>query len=261
MKISPQGIYYQYIENPNKPTVVLAHPLGMSMRAWDYVVPDLSEDYSVLRFDLPGHGNSLPYGQTLETLDDTRLLTDLLSLCDTLGIAKFHFVGTSIGGVIGQQLLAYSSERLLSATLTNTGLKIGTLEGWLDRQSKVNELGLETMASTLVTRWFSAHSVDRYPNLLSHWESVLAKTDDHSYGLLCAWLGNQDMSNTLGEVNTPVLLIAGADDVATPTSDLTALGNTIGTSVVELEQTGHVPSVESSRDFAKLLRKHLAAAN
>ncbi len=256
--MSQQGIHYQYIKTPHKPTVVLAHPLGMNLHVWDYLVPDLSTHFSVLRFDLPGHGQSSPYGKEISTLADSRLLDDLLGLCDAQGIDRFHFVGTSIGGMLGQQMLVTVKARLLSAVLTNTGMKIGSLEGWLDRQLQVNEQGLAIMAENLVKRWFSASSTSRYTNLLPHWQSALAKTDDHSYGLLCAWLGNQDMTKKLSATTTPVLLVAGEKDVATPTSDLIALGNTLDKPVIELKQTGHVPSVESSLEFTQLVREHLA---
>ena len=74
--MSQQGIHYQYIKTPDKPTVVLAHPLGMNLHVWDYLVPDLSTHFSVLRFDLPGHGQSSPYGKEISTLADSRLLAD-----------------------------------------------------------------------------------------------------------------------------------------------------------------------------------------
>ncbi len=254
-----QGIHYQFIDNPGKPTVVLAHPLGMNMQVWDYLVPDLTTNFSILRFDLAGHGSSTPYSADTTSLEDSRLVDDLLQLCDELGIATFHFVGTSIGGMLGQQLLASASEHLLSATLTNTGMKIGSREGWLDRQAKVMQESLSTLAPSLVTRWFSPQSTERYPNLLSQWASLLARTDDHSYGLLCAWLGEQDMSESLKATDIPVLLVAGEDDVATPTSDLIALGKALNKPVAELKQTGHVPSLESSREFTQLVRDHLTS--
>ena len=257
---SKTGLHYQYIGDTSKPTVVLAHPLGMDMHVWDYLIPDLTIQFSVLRFDLPGHGDGKPFPSDINVLADSRLVDDLLSLCGELGIGQFHFIGTSIGGVLGQQLLINHAQRLLSATLTNTGMKIGSRDGWLARQANVNSKGLQTMAAELVPRWFSEYSARRYPNLLSHWETSLAQTDDRSYGLLCAWLGERDLTAALNPVEVPVLLIAGENDVATPVSDLDALGETLKAPVKVLSQTGHVPSIESSREFTALVREHLQNA-
>ena len=257
MPVSKAGINYQYTDSPAKPTVILSHPLGMNLHAWSYLVPELTSNFSVLRYDLPGHGMSAPYDESLETLPAEKLADDLLSLCAELNITQFHFVGTSIGGMLGQQLLVDHNERLLSATLTNTGMVIGSKAAWLDRQSQVLEHGLQEMAGDLVQRWFSKTSVTSYPNLLSQWQSFLADTDDRSYGLLCAWLGEQDMTNKLTAVSTPVMLIAGQDDIATPTSSLVQLAGKLNTSVVELKSIGHVPSVEASREFSDLVKSFL----
>ncbi|MEC8490060.1 MAG: alpha/beta hydrolase, partial [Pseudomonadota bacterium] len=82
--------------------------------------------------------------------------------------------------------------------------------------------------------------------------------DDHSYGLLCAWLGERDTHTKLKPNGAPILLIAGEDDVATPTSSLQALGETLSAPVTELKQTGHVPSVEASREFTSLIKEHFS---
>jgi len=86
---------------------------------------------------------------------------------------------------------------------------------------------------------------------------LLANVDDHSYGLLCAWLGDRDTHTQLKPNGAPILLIAGEDDVATPTTSLQALGENLSAPVTELKQTGHVPSVEASREFTSLIREHL----
>lgn len=255
--ISKQGIHYQFIETKHKPVVILAHPLGMNMEVWDNLVPDLMVNFSILRYDLPGHGDSYAFPASMETLDESQLVDDLLTLCNSLGIDKFHFLGTSIGGMLGQQLLLSNPERLLSTVLTNTGMKIGTTEAWLERKKNVNQQGLETLAASLVPRWFSPVSTKRYPTLQSHWVRLLANVDDHSYGLLCAWLGDRDTHTQLKPNSAPILLIAGEDDVATPTSSLQALGEILSAPVIELKQTGHVPSVEASREFALLIQEHL----
>lgn len=251
------GIYYQYVQNLAKPTVVLAHPLGMNLSVWDSLVPELTDDFSILRFDLPGHGQSEPIDNGIHSLSSSRLADDLISLCNALKIDTFHFIGTSIGGLLGQQLLVSHSERIASAILTNTGMKIGQQKAWLERQENVKHQGLNQMAEQLVPRWFSAVSVARYPRLLAHWQAILAEVDDHSYGLLCAWIGEQDMSVALTPTEQPILLIAGDSDIATPEADLRKLGSKLDEDVLVLNDVGHVPSVEAHVLFNEIVCERL----
>ncbi|WCN14839.1 alpha/beta fold hydrolase [Marinomonas mediterranea] len=246
-------LFFSIEGNAKNPAIVLGHPLGMNLKAWDSVMPYLVEQFRVIRWDLPGHGLSPAIEKSVESLQVNDLIDPLLAECDALGIDRFHYVGTSIGGMIGQQLVAHHSERLLSATLTNTGAKIGTSEAWLTRQKTVSETGLPELASTFVARWFSDESVRSNPEIKTHWEGQLSLVDDHSYGLLCAWLGEMDMSSALSssKQGTPIQLIGGTQDVATTPELMHTLSTLLGVQGVSLlEGIGHVPSVECSKELS-----------
>ena len=51
-------ICYRLLGHCEKPLLVLAHPLGMTQGVWDDMLPTLLERFSVLTWDLPGHGAS-----------------------------------------------------------------------------------------------------------------------------------------------------------------------------------------------------------
>ena len=247
-------LFFTLEGDSNKPTIVLGHPLGMNSRVWDGIVPELLKQFRVIRWDLPGHGLSAPLDTNASPLTENALINPLIEKCDELGIKQFHYVGTSIGGMIGQQLVAQYPERLLSATLTNTGAKIGSKEAWLTRQKDVMALGLHSMAATLVLRWFSENSVQTKPTLASYWQEQLAKVDDFSYGALCAWLGNMDLTDTLGPSSLPIQLICGEKDVATTPELMETLASLLQVDKLEIiNQIGHVPSVEAPEQLQKSL--------
>ena len=103
-----------------KGTVMLIMGLSADALIWpDYFYqPFVDSGYQVIRLDNRGVGNSdwdafdsdNPY--SLSDMSD-----DVIAVLDTLGIAKAHIVGASMGGMIGQTLCIEHPERV--ATLTS----------------------------------------------------------------------------------------------------------------------------------------------
>lgn len=234
------------------PLVVLAHPLGMSQSVWDEVLPTLLSRYRVLTWDLPGHGGSAAASGalTIEALAD-----ELLTLVAQGGAERFHFVGTSIGGALGQHLLVHHGERLAAVVLTNTGAVIGTPDNWHARAKRVRDEGLAAMAGELAPRWFSAATRDNAA-LVEGWRAQLARTDDESYARLCEMLAGFDMRGALTESaeRDGLYLLGGSDDLSTPPETLEALAEVLKAPPLEiLAGVGHVPSVEQPQAVAQRL--------
>ncbi|WMC10440.1 alpha/beta fold hydrolase [Oceanimonas pelagia] len=256
LNINGRTVGYRLLGDASLPLVVLAHPLGMSQAVWDDLLPALLPRYRVLSWDLPGHGSSAAWSG--ERITPADLAAEALALADVAGAERFHFVGTSIGGVIGQQLLCAHADRLLSATLTNTGAVIGTREAWQNRAKAVRELGLTTMAVDIVPRWFGPAALAAQPALLAGWNTIMGRGDANSYALLCEMLGEANFSEQLQDHNVPLLLVGGREDVATPPELLEHLAccAEAGEPVI-LDKVGHVPSVEAPARFAEVLLQHL----
>ncbi|OYD23684.1 alpha/beta fold hydrolase [Oceanimonas baumannii] len=256
LNINDRAVGYRLLGDPSRPLVVLAHPLGMTQAVWDDLLPELLPRYRVLSWDLPGHGSSAAWRD--ERITPAALAEEVLALVEMAGGGRFHFVGTSIGGVIGQQLLSTNAGRLLSATLTNTGAVIGTAEAWQARAGAVRENGLAVMANEIVPRWFGPLACEREPALQPGWSTIMGRGNANSYALLCEMLGASNFSEQLKEHDVSLLLVGGRDDVATPPESLEHLACCAGADApVILEQVGHVPSVEAPAQFAELLLKHI----
>ncbi|OIN04823.1 alpha/beta fold hydrolase [Oceanisphaera psychrotolerans] len=256
LEINGRAVGYRLQGDPALPLVVLAHPLGMSQAVWDDLLPALLPRYRVLTWDLPGHGSSAAWNG--ERITPADLAAEVLALAEVAGAGRFHFAGTSIGGVIGQQLLIQHADRLLSATLTNTGAVIGTRDAWQTRAAAVRERGLATMAIDIVPRWFGPAACLAQPALLKGWNTIMGRGDANSYALLCEMLGDANFSDQLQDHDVPLLLLGGSDDVATPPESLEHLAccADAGEPVI-LDKVGHVPSVEAPVRLAELLLKHL----
>ncbi|MBB3139647.1 alpha/beta fold hydrolase [Halomonas organivorans] len=265
LNIDGRSVAYRLLGAEANPLVILAHPLGMTQAVWDDVLAALLPRYRVLTWDLPGHGASEAWPADGGEITPEALAAEALALAERAGAARFHFVGTSIGGVVGQQLIQANAERLLSATLTNTGAVIGNAELWNTRAGRVREEGLAAMAGEIVPRWFAADLIKRVPALESGWCVQMARTDAESYARLCEMLGRTDFRGRLkescaGPEGVDVHLLGGSEDMATPPETLQTLAAECGGAPLEvIEAVGHVPSVEVPEAFAKRLLVWMAA--
>ncbi|CAD5248099.1 MULTISPECIES: alpha/beta fold hydrolase [Halomonadaceae] len=255
--INGRSVAYRLLGAEVNPLVVLAHPLGMSQAVWDDVIPALLPRYRVLTWDLPGHGASQAVSG--EQITPADLAAEALALVELAGAQRFHFAGTSIGGVVGQQLIAEHSDRLFSVTLTNTGAVIGNPDLWNTRAGRVRQESLAAMSEEIVPRWFAPAAFEASPALKAGWCTQMGRGDDESYAQLCEMLGRDTFTGKLSGKSTKVQLFGGSEDMATPPATLEALAAELDGAPLEIfDGVGHVPAVEAPALFAQKLLAVLA---
>ncbi len=115
------SFHYQLSGDKTKSTVVLSHSLMSDSRMWDPQLPVLEPHFQVLRYDTRGHGKSTV---TEGDYSLNMLADDAITLLDHLGLQKVHFVGLSMGGMIGQNLSLRHAKRLHSLSLCDTTARI-----------------------------------------------------------------------------------------------------------------------------------------
>ena len=107
----------------NGAPLLLIHGLGYARWGWEPVLPELAEQFDVILFDNRGIGESdAPPGPYTVA----EMAADAVQVLDETGVARAHVVGTSLGGMIAQELaLAYPErvDRLVLACTTPGGQK------------------------------------------------------------------------------------------------------------------------------------------
>src|SRR4029079_165368 len=102
LSLDNRKIYFDLAGPQNAPAVCFTHSLNADGGMWvEQIVPLLGAGYRVLRLDMSGHGGSAPVAGD-NTMD--QLAGDVKGALDVLGIRKVHYVGLSIGRMIGQGL-------------------------------------------------------------------------------------------------------------------------------------------------------------
>jgi 3-oxoadipate enol-lactonase / 4-carboxymuconolactone decarboxylase len=206
-------IFYRLEGNAGRPVLVLSHSIGCDLSLWDQQVPDLLQDFQVLRFDTRGHGASdAPKSEySIEQLG-----RDVLGLVDSLGIAKFAFCGLSLGGMIGQWLGINAPERLAGLVLANTSPRVAPKSNWDDRRRMVLEGGMAAIVDTVTQRFFSPETLAQGNPYASSIRAVILGTDPAGYAGCCSAIRDMDHAGSLAKIRVPTLVIVGDRDVSTP---------------------------------------------
>ncbi|KRE67110.1 MULTISPECIES: alpha/beta fold hydrolase [Micrococcaceae] len=239
------------------PLLVAGPSLGTSSILWNRVATLLGNDYDVVAWDLPGHGVS---PAATETFDVAALADAVVDLVDSIAPGEtFHYAGVSLGGAVGLQLGIKHGERLKSLSIQNSGAKIGTPEGWLERAETVRTQGTPVMIQGSAQRWFAPGYMDREPEFSSRLLHALRDADRFSYAFCCEALASFDVRSQLGSIRVPTQVIAGSvDGVATPAmADEVAAGITAGggtATAVTLEGVAHLAPAEAPAHVADLMR-------
>ncbi len=97
-----------------KETLVLLHGFMENLTIWTDLEPHLSDHFSLLKIDLPGHGRSeiLAGVQTMELMAE-----EVKKVIDHEHLEKIHLLGHSMGGYVSLQFADLYPEYLKSLTL------------------------------------------------------------------------------------------------------------------------------------------------
>jgi 3-oxoadipate enol-lactonase len=251
MRIKANGIQMNYELSGKKgaPIVVLSHSLASSLVMWNSQMDVLNPHFQVLRYDIRGHGGSdAPSGAyTLELLGN-----DVIKLLDALNINKVHFVGLSIGGMIGQSLALNHAHRLRSLALCDTA-SIVPQEAqpiWQERINKVLSKGMEALLDETVGRWFTPAFLKQNPPMLDLIRKKILATPVAGYIGCAEAIRKLNYLDRLSEIKMPTVIMVGEDDPGTPVSASEAIHERISNSkLVILPSARHLSNVEQTNLF------------
>lgn len=251
----PWGAMHYRIDGAETgPTVVFANSLGTDLRLWDGLLPHLPQGLRILRYDKPGHGLSDMGGAV--TLAD--LAGDAAALIEAEAARPVLFVGLSIGGLIAQALAALRPDLVRAVVLSNTAARLGTAESWQARIDAVTDRGIAGISEAILDRWFGA-SFRRSP-ALAPWRNMLVRSPAEGYVAACRVLAASDQTKATRALRLPALVIAGAEDGATPPDLVRATADMIpGAAFHLMPGLGHLPCVEDPAAYAAILNPFLEA--
>ncbi|WP_214366116.1 3-oxoadipate enol-lactonase [Pseudonocardia sp. H11422] len=247
---------YHMIDGPaDAPVLVLGPSLGTDVGLFDAQVAALADRWRIVRFDLRGHGGS-PTPPGPYTMSD--LAGDVLALLDSLGVERFHYAGVSIGGAIGQWLAIHAGHRLLSLAVCASAAQFADPESWPVRAASVRAEGTEILVPSRTGTWFVPQFAHDRPQEAGRLLDMLRATSREGYAGCCEAIGAFDVRDQLSRITVPTLVIAGADDPATPVEMVRAIALGIaGATFVVVGDAAHLVNAEQPEAVNQALAEHL----
>ena len=260
------GLRYHVVEAGRGEPIVLLHGFTGSARSWDGVMGQLGRHYRVIAIDLPGHGNS-DSPTDVERYRMQRVTDDLSHLLSHLGITDAHWLGYSMGGRLVLYITLTYPERVRSAILVSAS---PGLTNPAERQER--RQADETLANRIETQGV--------PAFVDEWERqpVLAhdrlpekdrqtlrrrRLQNNALGLANSLRGmgtgvQPSLWSGLGQIERPVLLLAGECDVKFATINRQMAARIPSARLHLLPEAGHMLYLEQPAAFGAAVQGFLS---
>jgi 3-oxoadipate enol-lactonase len=244
------------------PPVLLIHGVGVDLTMWDAQVVALADRWTVIRYDMLGHGGSAkPPGQ--RSLGD--FAEQIVFLLDHLRLARVAVVGFSMGGMVALALAVRHPERverlvILNAVYARTPQQSAAV---LARLRQVEVVGPAANVEAALKRWFTPAFAAARPDAI---EAVRRRVETNDrLGYLNAYrvfaTGDAELIEPLRGIRCPTLVVTGElDPNSTPEMARRMAAMIPGARAVILPGLPHMAPVEGADVVNDLLREFLTAA-
>ncbi|HEY6239312.1 MAG TPA: 3-oxoadipate enol-lactonase [Burkholderiales bacterium] len=253
MKIKTNGIELNYTVEGEGPWLVMSHSLACDSTMWDEQASVLRRNFKVLRFDTRGHGKSdAPEGEyTLEML-----AYDVHGLLQALSVERCHWVGLSMGGMIGQTFALKFPGMFASLVLADTTSRYApeALPLWQGRIKTAQEKGMEALVESTLGRWFTEPFRKSHPEVAARVGAQIRSTPVAGYVGCCYAIPKINLTHRLKEITCPSLVIVGEQDAGTPVELSREIHAALpGSQLVIIPSASHLSNIEQPAAFMRAL--------
>ena len=233
------------------PVVIFVHGVGSTAAIWDYQLRALSGDYRCFAVELRGNGVPRPEPPP-ESITREGFVDDVLAVADAAGADRFHFVGCSLGGVVGFELWKRAAQRMLSLTVVGSFAAYPNAEAYVDN----------VVASVRSAGTMEAFAHERARNLGM---PPGTRTDETIAQMACkqvpsyiasthaTWTG--DYRAMLPSISVPTLVMYGTKDSVAPAALSEEIARGVpGARLEVVQDAGHVTNADAPERFNEILR-------
>lgn len=244
-------IHYRLEGAPDAPVVMLCHGLLGTLDMWEPQVASLAARYRVLRFDNRGHGAS---SVTPPPYTVAQLAADAVRVLDILGIERAHFVGCSLGGMIGQAMAAHHPARLRSLVLVGSRSVMPPAGMWDERIKIARASGIAPLVPTMLERWFTPAFRAAHPEAVQPIVDGILATHVNGFVGACMAIREMDHRPILPHIAVPTLVTSARDDPGVPVSDTHLIHTSIPSAQMALiDGARHLFTIERAEVFEPIL--------
>jgi 3-oxoadipate enol-lactonase len=239
------------------PTVLLLHPLASAAELWRPLAEEWSaRDRRVLAIDARGHGRSSWDGRPFTVAE---MAEDAASVLDELALRDVGVLGVSMGGCTAQALALDRPDLVGSLVLVDSTSSYGPdrVALWEQRAQQAEGSERADLLGFQLTRWFTDAFREAQPDVAARVSEIFTGTTKSAHAAASRALGAFEVTDRLGQITVPTLVLVGEEDYATPPEMSKTLHAGIPDSrLVVLPDARHLSMVES-RQARALAEQHL----
>ena len=201
----------EYTVQGEGPPLFLIHGIGAARDTWRKAVPVLVPHFTVVTYDLRGHGAS-PLPEGAFGLDE--LVADLERVRERTGFETAHFAGHSLGGMIGPAYAQKYPDRVLSLGLLSTAAfrtEDDSAKVWAVVRA-MEDKGIPNILPTLTDRWFTDAFIEQHGDVVQRRLEQVIGTDAEIFLNVFRIYAGTEMAPWLHEVTAPSLVLTGEND-------------------------------------------------
>jgi 3-oxoadipate enol-lactonase len=264
-RISVNDIMVSYTDDGKSgaPYMIFVHGFPFNKSMWNLQVEALKDKCHVITYDIRGHGNSEPGN---EKFSIGLFANDLIGLMDVLKIEKTMICGLSMGGYISLNAVTGFPGRFSALVLSDTQCSADTPETKEKRMTTIISIrkdGVEKYADSSIKNLFCPESFISRRNEIENVRDMIINTTEQSLcDTLLALAARNETCSRLKEINVPVLIMVGKEDVLTPPSAASLMHEKIKNSSMNIiEHAGHLSPMENPYKFNYELKKFVSSVS
>jgi pimeloyl-ACP methyl ester carboxylesterase len=250
--------YWEWGDPANSRVLVCVHGLSRQGRDFDTLAAAMCDRYRVVCPDVVGRGHSDwladPAGYAVPNY-----VADMVTLLARLDAAELHWVGTSMGGLIGMGLAALPDSPIRRLVLNDVGPTIEyaalqRIQGYLGRAIEWDSIDEAADALWEISRGFGAHTREQWLALTrpmlrqndngrwhTHYDPAIAVNVRATTPAL-AQAGEAMLWAAYDRTACPTLVLRGAEsDLLSPATAAMMAARGPKPRIVEIEGVGHAP--------------------
>lgn len=251
LSISNMEIEVYDDEKACEQTIVFAHGLGGNIRQWVNQLAEFS-DFRVVAFSLQGHGRSSK-DINFDELSISSYADVAEKILKALSISSCIWIGNSMGGVIGYEILSRNNNliKLLITNGTTPVLKSSAFQ--LKMIKYADQLLIKLMKFDGLIRFAAKHS-SKYEHAIKDVYDMFSETTGDVIVSSHQILGDYDYGDTIISCDIPLVIIQSPDD-KNINNHLKKLPTDLALKYYELPYSGHIANMEIPKAYNALVHR------